>query len=504
MASPQLAVAFRRRDAPANVSQGSALPPKPRTRTAVAWSSASQLGRQLIQFGTTVVLARLVLPADFGLMGIALVVVGFVTLFKDVGTSAAVIQKRDLTPGLLSTVFWSNVAIGSVAAAALAALAPAIAVVFNEPELVDVVRALSVSYAISSIAVVPQALMERELAFRLISRIEVVGALVGGILGISAALAGLGVWSLVVQAIATVVVTAGLYWTLGSFRPSRHWRRDELRSVAAFSAGIAGFNVFNFAARNADNLLIGRFLGAEALGYYALAYRVMLYPLQAVSSVVGRVMYPVYAGWQDDDRAIQDAYLRVVRTIAYITFPMVLGIGATADRLVVSLFGPIWATTAPVLTILVPVALVQTIATTVGPIYQAKGEAKALFLWGIGSGSITVAAFAIGLSGGIVGVAFAYLTVTLLLLVPTFAIPLGFIELPVSAVARAVVRPLVAAGIMFVVIATAARAISRPLGDIQAFVSLVVAGIAIYAGAVFIVDRKRIVGLIGELRSMAG
>lgn len=467
---------------------------------ALGWSTVAQGGRQVVQVLTTIALARLLLPEDFGLVGIALVVVGVITIFKDLGTGAAVIQRPDASAALLSTVFWSNLLFGAAAALVLGALAPLIADVFREPTLVEIIRALAVSLVISSVAVVPQALLERRLRFGDIARIELTAVVCGGVTAVVAALAGAGAWSLVVQTTVAVVVSALLLFRVGGFRPARHWDRADMRSVAGFSVGLTGFNLFNYAARNADNILIGRVFGATALGLYALAYRLMLYPLQSVTWTVNRVMYPVYAGFQDDDGALRDAYLRSVGLVGFVAFPMVAGLGAVADRLVATLFGPEWATSATILMVLVPVAAIQVVVATVGPIYQAKDRPRALLGWGVVSGTATVFAFVIGLAGGVVGVAVAYLAVTALLALPALIIPYRMIDLHVGTALGAVARSALSAALMASVVWLAGRALPTPIGDPFSLIVLIGLGAIVYLALATVIERDRVVAAFALAR----
>jgi O-antigen/teichoic acid export membrane protein len=447
---------------------------------AVGWVSISQVGRQVLQLAVTAVLARLLVPDDFGLMSVTLVVVGILGLVRDLGTGVTIVQVPTLTTRLISTLFWSNVALGLVAVVGVALLAPAIAALFREPRLAEILAVSSFAFAISSLSIVQQALLERAMRFRAVATVELVSVVMGGIVGVAAALAGFGVWSLVAQALAAAVASSVLYTLAGRWLPTRQFSLSDLRGVARFGLGVTGFNLLNYASRNADYVLIGARLGAGPLGQYTLAYRVMLYPLQAVSAVISRATFPIYARLQADDARLRELYLRAVSMIALIAFPMVFGVMATSDRLVAVLFGPKWAEAGEVLAILAPVGLVQVIATTVGPLYQAKGRASLMLGWGIVSGIATVAAFAIGLGWGIVGVAAAYLVITLVLAYPGLALPYGLIGLTLPALLRVIVRPAICGAGMFLTVAIASRLVGQPVGSLVTFLALAIGGAGIY------------------------
>jgi lipopolysaccharide exporter len=464
--------------------------------SAVGWVSVALVGRQVLQLAVTAVLARLLVPDDFGLMSLTLVILGILGLVRDLGTAVTIIQVPDLTRRLTSTLFWSNVALGIGGAVGVALLAPAIAALFNEPQLAEIVPVAAISFLISSLSIVQQALLERRMRFRTVAMIEVASIITGGIVAIAGALAGFGVWSLVAQAITTAAVATVLYSVAGDWRPTREFSAADLRRVSRFSLSVTGFNLFNYAARNADYVLIGATLGAAALGQYTLAYRVMLYPLQAVSAVISRATFPVYARLQADNERLRQLYLRAVSMIGLIAFPMVFGVMATSDRLVAVLFGPDWTEAGQVLAILAPVGLVQVITMTIGPIYQAVGRAGTMLAWGVGSGLLTIAAFAIGLRWGIVGVAAAYLVVTVILAYPGLTMAYRLIGLTVPAMLRVIVRPAICGGAMFLAVAAASRASGQPVGSLLTFLLLVLGGAAIYVILSLVLNRAVVADLV--------
>ena len=191
----------------------------------VKWNFASQAGQQATLLLTTVILARLLAPAEFGLVAMATVVIGFVSIFKDLGTSSAVIQNREVTEDLLSSVFWANVAFGALGTAALVAAAPLVAMYYHEPRVTALLRVLALNFVVSGVSVLQQALFERKLLFRILARVEVAGVLCGAVAGVGSAIAGLGVWALVAQSLTTVSVISILLWYFSDWRPRFlfHW-----------------------------------------------------------------------------------------------------------------------------------------------------------------------------------------------------------------------------------------------------------------------------------------
>ncbi len=467
-----------------------------RIGSAVGWVSISQVGRQVLQLVVTAVLARLLVPDDFGLMSVTLVVVGILGLARDLGTGVTIVQVPNPTTRLISTLFWANVALGVGVGILVAALAPTLATFFREPRLAEIIAVSAIAFAIASLSIVQQALLERAMRFRTVATIELVSVITGGIVAVAAALAGVGVWSLVAQLIATAAVSTVLYGVLGGWRPTLAFSIPDLRGVARFGLGVTGFNLFNYAARNADYVLIGAALGAGPLGQYTLAYRAMLYPLQAVSAVISRATFPVYARLQEDDVRFRELYARAVSMIALIAFPMVFGVMATSNRLVAVVFGPAWTDAGQVLAILAPIGLVQVIAMTTGPIYQAKGRSGMMLAWSIGSGVATIIAFAIGLAWGIVGVAAAYLIVTIVLAYPGLAVPYGLIGLSVGTMLQAIARPAICGLGMFLAVGVTSRLVDQPVGSVGTFALLAIGGAGLYLGLSMALNRTALRELV--------
>jgi PST family polysaccharide transporter len=254
-----------------------------RVLSGLTWSGLSQFGRQAMQFATTLILARLITPDQFGLVGMATVVTGFAAVFRDMGTTAAVIRGRDLPDNLLSSIFWLNALVGTGLMSILSLLAPQVAAMYHQPAVAPILRALSLTFFIGGISIVHQAMLERSMSFRVLGKVELAASLIGSLVGIVAAVRGCAAWSLVYQSIAVAGTTTLLLWYLGPRCPKDSFSTEALASVSGYSANLTGSMIINYLARNADNFLIGRYLGTTALGYYGLAYRLLLLPMQLIS-----------------------------------------------------------------------------------------------------------------------------------------------------------------------------------------------------------------------------
>lgn len=470
-----------------------------RASSGFRWASTSQAGRSGIQFVSNAILARLLSPKDFGLLGMALIVTGFASLLRDLGTSAAIIQRRDLSRGLVSSVFWINAGLGLTAAVLVFAASPLVAAFFKQPPLTGILRALSASFVMAGLGVVHQAMLQRSLQFRGLAVVDLVSAFVSAVAGIGFAMAGAGVWSLVYQALVLALVSTVLLWVVSPVRPAFEFHWGEVKQVSSYSLNLTSFNVFNYFIRNADNLLIGKFLGAGPLGYYSLAYRLLLFPLQIITDVTSRVLFPVCSELQDDHERFRRAYLKAVSGIATLSFPLMLGMAALARPLITTVFGAQWGPSEIPLMILAPAGMLQSVTATVGPIYQAKGRADWLFRWGAGAGVAVLIAFAVGLRWGVIGVAAAYAAVTTLLTIPGLAIPFSLVQLRLAAFFESLWRPMASALAMCALLVGASRLLGGRLMDWQELLLLVPAGALIYTGLSLLINRHQMRELLAAM-----
>ncbi len=459
-----------------------------RVASSAAWTGGARIVIQLCGLISTAVVARKIPASAYGLLAMAQVVMNFIMILRDLGIGSAVIHRRSIDERLVSSVFWPNLGISLLCVAGCWVAAPAAADFFREPQVEPVLRVLSVAFALTGVSTIHLALLSRSLRFRAIAIAEIAGAVAGLTAAVGLALSGAGVWALVASWLTTSAVsTIGL--VLGeSWRPAAIFHWAEIRRVARFSLNLTGFNVVNYFARNADAALIGRHLGNAALGHYQLAYTVMLLPVGGIAQqVVGRVLFPALVEMQDDHGRFGEAFLRTCAAIAFLTFPMMAGVAVLAEPFIFVLLGSQYAPVAPILAILAPVGMMQSIITTIGQIYKAKGRTDIILWWGIVSSTLYVASFVAGLRFGVRGVAIAYALMVLLLLYPTLAIALRLIDLRVKDLARALWPGLLCTALMLVCVVALEAGLKqleiyRPIAILAICSS---AGAAIYLGLMY-------------------
>jgi len=396
--------------------------------SAVRWSAVSKYGAQGVHVVVSLVLARLLAPEYFGLLGMAMVITGFVKVFKNLGFSTAIVQRKTTGPDLLSTLFWVNLAVCLVVAGVVAGIAPLAASMYQDPRVAPIVAVLAVNFVMAGFTMIPTALLTRQMAFHKLAVREIAGIAVDGSTSIALALCGWGVWALVAGTLAGHAAQMVLINLVCPFRPRLAFDKQGLKECLGFGLNLTGFNIFNYFARHADNLIIGIFLGPVALGYYALAYKLMLLPRNSITNVVTRVLLPTFSRMQDDDERLAKAYLRTCGAIAFVTFPMMAGLAVVARPFVEVVLGEKWLPAVPIISILATVGALQSVTSARGQLFLAKGRSDLMFGWGIVGSTINVIGFVFGIPWGLQGVAISYLITCSVITVPGHIIAFGLVR----------------------------------------------------------------------------
>lgn len=404
----------------------------------MAWKALSQMISQAIRIVVLVALALLLTPSDYGLAGMALAFAALASVLLDPGLAAAIVQRPALRPIETSTAHWTSTAIGVLLAAAGLIAAPAIGAFYGQSEVTQLFAALSLAFAVTGFGVVPTALLTRAQAFRELEVARISGVVVGSVLAIAVAAAGGGAWAIIAQQLALAVTTTALVWLLTPTRPVGGFSRTAFRDLGSFGARLLGSRLLVYANRTADNLLVGRVLGARALGLYSLAYNVILVPFAGIVDPVREVLFPIFARLQGDVKRLGSIWLRVNRVLAAIFAPAMLGFVVIAPDLIPTVLGNRWAAAVPAARVLALVGLVQ-ILLPLNPLVltvldRTKSVLRLAWLGAIAS----VAGFVAGLPWGITGVSVGYLLANLLVVPVNVLVTTRVLDLPLLALPKAV------------------------------------------------------------------
>lgn len=457
-------------------------PPRSDLRGAVMnglmWKVVSLVVKQGSRLVVGLVLARLLTPDDYGLASLVLVFSSLIFIFSDLSLGAALVQRKVLTERDRSTVFWVSIGAGAACTLIGIAVSGLVADFFREPEVKPLFIAVSFSFFLVSLGVTQEALLTRSMSFRALELRQMAAAIIGAVAAIVVAMRGGGPWAIIVQQIVVVAMGSLLIWLVSPWKPRFVFSMASLRDLGSFGGNVFGTRMVFYLNRNADNLLIGRFLGPAALGAYTLAYNVILLPFSQIAGPLEQLLYPAFSRLQDEASRLREAFLRVNRVVCAINMPLLLGLAVLADQFVPVVLGDQWNAAIPVIQILAVVGLAQSIQALNGSVLQARDRTNWLLRYSLVFTGVTVAAFVAGVSFGIVGVAWSLLIASCFL-EPLYAyITARALGMPVWHIARNLWGP-VQASLLMLVAVVAARAGAAEAGAGEALQLL--AGIA--AGA---------------------
>ncbi|CAB3753859.1 lipopolysaccharide biosynthesis protein [Paraburkholderia solisilvae] len=450
--------------------------PQPSVGRNARWLATAQIARSVIQLIGLAILSRLLSPADFGVMALATIVTNFAGLLRDMGTGPALIRSRDMSPTLVNSVFWVNIGAGTAIALAIVAFSVPLARLFNSGSLSHVLCWLALTFPIMSFGAAHQALLERASQFRTVARSDVLSYTSGMVAAIVSAYFGLGLTSLVVQALVQSSMSSLQMYLASPWRPTLRWDLKEVREIFGFSSNLTLSNFVIYLNRNTDSMIVGKVLGAVALGPYSLAFKIMLYPLQSVAYVAAKALYPVLSANQTDPDKQRASYLQSVSFVALITAPLMGGLVALREPFIAVALGAKWASVAPLLVWLAPVGFVQSVLSTAPAVFMVKGRTDWLLMLNFCVAMLHIACWLIGAHfGGLQGIAAGYLVASLASTPIHLGVTARLLDMPFSALFRAL-RWQVVLGVGVCLFATVASRAIGPL-DWPALARLIVAGL---------------------------
>jgi PST family polysaccharide transporter len=381
----------------------------------VAAVQASHFALNLL---STVILARLLAPRDFGLLVMVTAVTNLLTLFRDVGLGSATIQRADLTHAQLSALFWINSALGFVIAALLGLTAPLLARFYEQPDVQGIAVALSLGFVVAGFGVQHAALLRRQMRFGAIAVAEVGSHAVGLAAAVIGAKLNAGYWSLVIFQLVQQTGATCAVWLSSSWRPD--WRPSVagVGPLLSFGAGLTGFNLLTYLARNLDNVILGRAAGSVAVGTYAKAYSLLLLPVDRIRGPISSVMVPALSRLQGDPPRFRAAFLKALVSMVSVGMPVVVFLFVFAEEAILVVLGPQWQESILLFRVLAPAAFVETFNTVGSWACIPLGRSGRLVRWQMVATTIMAAAFFVGSRWGSVGIAGALSIATVALRLP--------------------------------------------------------------------------------------
>lgn len=325
---------------------------KNKTVKGTLWSALERFSVQGIQFVVMIIMARLLTPDDYGLVGMLAIFIAVSQSLIDSGFSQALIRKQDRSEIDNSTVFYFNIVVGIGLYTILFFTAPLIARFYNEPLLIPLTRAIGLSVIFNSLVVVQRALLTVKLDFKTQANASLVGAVLSGALGIWMAYAGFGVWAIVGQQLSNLFIITLLLWILSHWRPIRTYSWKAFRELFGFGSKLMLSGLIDTIYRNMYLIVIGKVFKASDLGYYTRAHQFTDFASSNISGIFQRVTYPVLCSIQDDDVRLADVYRRLLKTSAFVIFPLMMGMMGIARPMVISFLTEKWLFSAALIEVL--------------------------------------------------------------------------------------------------------------------------------------------------------
>lgn len=399
---------------------------KQRALNATLWSGADILLRQGLQFAVSVALARLLTPGEFGtvaLLGLFTAVAG---VLVDGGLSAALIQQQDSDDIDASTAFWCNLGIGTLAAAMLLLLAPAIAAFYRIALLEPLMRLMALNVFLGALGAIHVTLLRKRLQFRRLMLIGGTAALASGTLAVAMALRGAGAWSLAVQVVASTAVTTTLLWASSDWRPTLAFSRASARRLFGFGGYYMAASLLDTTYMRLYTLVIGKWFGPRELGYYGNADATVQLPGSFLSGVFGRVVFPMFSAATGTPAVLRRGKQFAVRSMMLLNIPMMLGLAALAVSFVRTVFGTQWLPAAPVLRVLCIAALLTPLHMINTQLLLAHGRSRLLFRIEVMKKLLGAGLMAVAAPFGLLGIAWSQVvySVASFVLITRFTAPM--------------------------------------------------------------------------------
>ncbi|MGE5342894.1 MAG: MOP flippase family protein [Candidatus Omnitrophota bacterium] len=385
------------------------------------WNAFNSGFSFIVTILTVAVLARLLRPEDFGLFAMITVIMNLLDAFADMGVSAAIISYRDVTDDELHALFGFNIAIGAGLTGLFIFGSPAVVDYYHEPRLYVYLWILAFNFILTAPATLFNVLMKKHMQFDILSKINMASTVVYAVVTVTYAFLHRNIMSFIVGLLVQSCVTTGLnvYYGLKIWKPRRLViRYATIRRFMTFGLFQMGERIINKFNWNIDYLMIGRFLGAEALGYYAMAYNLMLKPIQRINPIITGVAFPALSEIQHDNRQLKRYYLKMIRYIVYIMVPIYLLFFIQSKNIILLLYGPKWLASAPVLSIFAFLGILYAVGNPLGNLLLAKGRADVGFWLNMSQTLVLMLANYIGVYFGITGVAYSTLIATLAVFFP--------------------------------------------------------------------------------------
>ncbi len=468
----------------------------------ILWSFLERWGGQLISTTVFLLLARLLGPEAFGLTALASVFISFMSAFVNQGFVPAIVQKEELTPQHLDTAFWSSLLIGSLMCVGTVLASGVIAQSFGEDALKPIIQWLAITFILIAFESVQVAILQRDFDFKKLALRSLVATFISGLAGLCMALLGFGVWSLVVQQLVNRSMNVVVLWSASPWRPGLNASWVHFKELSSFGINVMGVNILRFFNQRSDDFLIGLFLGATALGYYTVAYRLLRLMVNILTNTTVSVALPAFSRLQNEPQRLRSVFYRATQLTSLVSFPAFTSVLILAPQLVGVFFGEEWTASIPIMRVLVFAGIVQSVSYFNGVVMLAKGKPGWRLAVNFLGAFISVAGFMIAVNYGIVAVAVAVVVSNYLVAPVSLLVIRKLTEISLVQYFRQYITPLSGSALMAGIMLNLVQILAVRVGPIPLILICSVAGALVYLLVVVTIDKglsRQIVKLVKQI-----
>ena len=453
------------------------------------WTYLSFVCGKALNFGATVILARLLLPQQFGVMGYCLLALQYLSILNFIGVDALISRRTELKEAA-NAAFIVNLVTGALLFAAAWTFAPLLARFFRTEEITPLFRLLAVSLPITALGGVPEALLQRALRFKARLLPELGRSVFKGVVSVVLAWRGFGVASLIIGQIAGELVATAAVWSLVRWRPTAVFNRRVTQEMMIYGFHIVAISLLGALFGNVDMIFVGRILGAQALGYYTLAYRIPDLVLTSTNTVVGRVAFPIFCRLQSDADELRSTFFSYIRYMSLLIFPAGAGLAITAAPFILFFYSTRWSPSIPVMQLIAIALAISSIGYVPGVLYKATNRPQILTKLALIKLGPAAAIFWYTTRWGITGVACGQIASGIFNVILDNVVVSRVLSFPLTRSLKALAPAAASSTLMG--LAGVAAAPWLALHGIAGMVSLVVLGIAVYSVSLLALSRDSI------------
>ncbi|MBN2008197.1 lipopolysaccharide biosynthesis protein [candidate division KSB1 bacterium] len=444
----------------------------------------------MFSIASTMVLARLLMPQEFGLLAMVIAVTEFARSFRELGLGTLTVQREEITHDEISTLFWINLSFAIAIMIVLICLAPVLVWFYGESRLFYICIVLSVVFLFGGLTVQHRALLERQMKFGYLGIITITSNLSGFFIAIMLALRGFGVWALVASEVVSAALFALGAWVFCRWIPGLPKLKIDLKSSLQFGTDISAYEIIQYFSRNIDRILIGRFYGANNLGLYAKTYQVAMMPVEQIRMVFWDIGLSPLSALQSDPSRFRNFYSRLLSIMSFIYMPIVVLLIMKPENVILLLLGDNWVSAAPILRLIAIGGFFRPLVATFQLIMISCNKTRRYLKWGSINGLIIIIAFVIGISWGPIGIAYAYVLASYISLIWSFFYCLHGTPVDINLIVKNINIPMLASWAAGILLAIIPKHI-YPTGTLQVIISLVLVLMILYTGILVCIPRGK-------------